>query len=102
MEIGKDMKGKIIVSFLTSAMLCASAPLVLAQSQEEDDDVPTIAGVPVTTAVAVGIVGATIIGAAVDNDDNQEDPVAPPVETTPPSTTTPATTTTTTTTTTST
>lgn len=70
------MKTNIIVSLITSAVLGASAPLVFAQ-----EEVPTIGGVPVTTAVAVGIVGATIIGAAVDDDDNAEDPISPPTET---------------------
>lgn len=78
------MKSKIIVSLLASVVLGASAPLVLAQ-----EETPTIAGVPVTTAIAVGIVGATIIGAAVDDDDNDgEDPTTPPDTTPPPTTTT--------------
>lgn len=65
------MKVKVIVSLLASALLGFSAPLVLAQ----EDDVPTIGGVSVTTAVAVGIVGATIIGASLDDDDSSDDSI---------------------------
>lgn len=84
------MKAKNTFSLFIGTVLAVSAGSVLAQ----DDEIPMIAGVPVTTAVAVGIVGATIIGAAIDDDDNEDDAVSPPPETTPetPPVTTPMTT----------
>ena len=97
-----DMKGKILVSLLASIALGTGAQVVLAN---EDHSQPKIAGVPLATAVAVGIVGATIIAVAVDDDEvDVSDPGVDPDDPTPPgtTTTTPTTTPTTTATTTST
>ena len=93
-----DMKGKILVSLIASIALSTGAQVVLA---DEDHDEPKIVGIPLATAVAVGIVGATIIAVAVDDDevdagdagdpgDGSGVPTPPPTTTTP--TTTPATT----------
>ena len=69
------MKIKQLVSLLVAAALSASASLSVAQTQPG-----TILGVSAPTAVAIGVVGATIIAAAVDDDSNDngnDDPMEP-------------------------